>query len=188
MQSSLASSLWPRECREYEGEIERAVKKYWGSYQFPLAWAAQLWQESRCDPLAVSYVGAAGLAQFMPATWAEVAQRLNLPPGSTPHGRIAIDAGAFYQARQMAAWTARRGDYDRWQLGLASYNGGLGNMLKAQRLCGDARLWQDIEPCLPQVTGIHANETRTYVSRIKRWWRDFGGCEPFKGARELCLG
>jgi soluble lytic murein transglycosylase-like protein len=117
----------------------------------------------------VSPVGARGIAQFMPETWREVHTELDLPPGSTPHQTIAIEAGAHYQARMMAIWVWDRPLRERWRLGLASYNAGAGNILAAQRACDGALLWSQIETCLPQITGHHSRETRTYVRRIERW-------------------
>lgn len=168
-----------RACEPYRDEIEAAVRKRWGVYRFPNAWAAQLYQESLCNPSARSHVGAAGLAQFMPRTWAEVSEQLNLPPNSTPHDRVAIDAGAYYMARMMRVWVSDRPDFERWRLGLASYNAGAGNIVRAQRACGGARMWSTISNCLPSVTGAHAQETQGYVVRIERWWKGMGGCAPF---------
>lgn len=158
-----------RRCEPYRDAIESSVRAYWGPFQEPDAWAAQIYQESLCDPSAVSPAGARGIAQFMPGTWAEVAGQLDLPPGSTPHQDIAIDAGAFYQARMMSIWIWDRPLRERWRLGLASYNAGAGNILRAQRACDNARYWSEIETCLPQITGHHSVETRTYVRRIERW-------------------
>ncbi len=87
--------------------------------------------------------------------------------------RLAIRAGAYYQGKLRRTWLAQgRTPYDRNDLGAASYNAGLGNVLKAQRLCGDARLWSVIGSCMHMVTGDrNAHETLTYVERINRWWR-----------------
>lgn len=165
-----------RACEPYRDEIRDAVKRYWGLYNYPNAWAAQLYQESLCNPGARSPVGASGLAQFMPATWRDVSRRLNLPANASPNDRVAIRAGAFYMAQVMSVWTANRPDFERWRLGLASYNAGSGNIIRAQRVCNGARMWHDIQICLPQVTGRNADETRTYTVRIERWWRAMGGC------------
>jgi len=134
----------------------------------------------------VSPAGAGGLAQFMPATWREVRAKLGLPPGATPHARIAIEAGAYYMVRQMGAWTARRSATERWRLGLASYNAGLGNILAAQGACGGALGWREIAPCLSAITGRHAAETLGYVRLVPGHWRQrFGGCGYFAAPPEL---
>lgn len=84
---------------------------------------------------------------------------------------MAIDYGAYYQARQMRVFKRRgRTDEQTWPLGLAAYNSGLGNVLKAQRACGGVRLWEAIAPCQHMITGkANAHETRTYVIRIKQY-------------------
>jgi hypothetical protein len=156
----------------YDAPIRRAVARYWPDYPDWLSWKAQLYQESRLDPRAVSPVGAAGLAQFMPATWHEVAREMRLPPGASPHGEIAIEAGAYYMARLRRAWIAPRPQGERHTLAQASYNAGLGSILKAQALCGGAPDWDGILPCLSRVTGArNARETATYVTRIAHWRR-----------------
>lgn len=153
----------------YDRDIKRAVETYWPAYPYWTAWKAQLFQESRLDPAAVSPVGAAGLAQFMPGTWAEVARQLRLPPGLSPHHDIAIQAGAWYMAKLRHQWSAPRPEDDRHRLAQASYNAGLGHLLAAQRRCGAPSLYLDIIRCLPQITGRHSEETITYVQRIARW-------------------
>lgn len=121
----------------------------------------------------------------MPATWRDVSARIDLPPGSTPHDRIAIEAGAWYQADRMRAWISPRPQIERWRLGLASYNAGMGHILSAQRRCGMARDWADIETCLPDVTGHHSIETRGYVRSIERHWRALGACDPIAAPQSV---
>lgn len=121
------------------------------------------------DPNAVSPVGARGIAQFMPGTWVEVSGQLGYVNVSPVTPTPAINAAAFYMFRQQAAWSAPRPQIERHYLALASYNAGLGNILAAQRACGNAPVWREIEPCLPQVTGRHAAETQGYVRLIRRW-------------------
>lgn len=158
---------------KYDRQIARAVAMYWPAYPFPVAWKAQLYQESRLDPDAVSPVGAAGLAQFMPGTWRQVVRELRYPPGISPHHDIAIDAGAYYMAKLHRQWSAPRSWDDRHKLAQASYNAGLGHVLAAQKRCGGPPGYPEIIRCLPDVTGRHAMETITYVERIARWVRMF---------------
>ncbi|MBX3447529.1 MAG: transglycosylase SLT domain-containing protein [Parvibaculaceae bacterium] len=151
----------------YDAEIEQAVKRWWPDYPDHLAWKAQLWQESRLDPAAVSPAGAAGVAQFMPATWADVVRELRLPRSASRHeASLAIEAGAYYMARLRRSWSSPRPQAERHRLAQASYNAGLGNILRAQKLCGGARLWDEISPCLPRITGRHSKETIDYVRLI----------------------
>jgi soluble lytic murein transglycosylase-like protein len=79
--------------------------------------AAQLWQESKFNPQAVSPVGAAGIAQFMPAT----AASYGLSPAERFDPAKAIDAQAHLMhdlLRQFASVP----------LALAAYNAGPGNV------------------------------------------------------------
>lgn len=151
--------------------MQRAVKVYWADWPYWLSWKAQLWQESRLDPDAESPVGARGIAQFMPGTWADIAPALGYGHLSATAARPAIEAGAFYMARLRRGWSSPRPQPDRHWLAAASYNAGFGNILQAQKRCGGPALYHEIMVCLPQVTGRHSEETITYVQRIKRWWR-----------------
>lgn len=131
-----------------------------------------MFQESRLDPDAVSPVGAAGLAQFMPATWAMMVKEMRLDLKASPHtARLAIPAGAAYMAKLRRQWSSPRPQADRHKLAQASYNAGLGNLLTAQKLCGMRNLYLDIARCLPRVTGRHSEETTDYVRKIWHWWR-----------------
>jgi len=165
-----AASAGPVMPSKYDASIKAAAAKWWPQGPGWKAWKAQLYQESRLDPAAVSPVGAAGLAQMMPGTWAEVTRELRL--GSlSPHHEIAIEAGAYYMAKLSRAWSAPRPALDRHRLAQASYNAGTGNLLRAQARCGGAALYAEITPCLPAVTGNrNAAETTTYVERIARYW------------------
>lgn len=153
--------------------IESSVSRWWP--RVPLAdwryWKAQLYQESLLDPCAVSPVGARGLAQFMPGTWSDISQRMGLGAVSPHNAKAAIDAGAYYMARLYLSWSAPRPDMDRWDLARASYNAGMGNLLKAQRIAGGANRYAEIITALPEVTGHHSRETITYVQRIHKIYR-----------------
>ncbi|MGE3333605.1 MAG: transglycosylase SLT domain-containing protein [Rhodospirillaceae bacterium] len=146
------------------------MKRWWPDLPHWKLWKAQLYQESRLDPNAVSPVGARGLAQFMPSTWADMQRQLGI--AGSPHDDAAIDAGAYYMAKLRRTWSAQRTPLERHDLAAASYNAGTGNILKAQTKCGGSKLWPQIAPCLAAVTGpANAHETQAYVERIHKWWR-----------------
>ena len=132
-------------------------------------WAkAQGVQESALDPAAISPVGARGIMQVMPATWAEIQKAMGwrgISPHSASHN---IFGGVWYQARMARIWSGRaRSTAEAYALGLASYNAGAGTILRAQTLCADALLWPAVAPCLVSVSGpANARQTTDYVRRI----------------------
>ena len=128
-----------------------------------------IWRESLFEPDAVSPKGAQGIAQFMPATWADITRQLGYGAINRHEAKYAIEAGAYYMAQLRRQWRAI--DFpDRQRLGQASYNAGAGNIRKAQRLCGDPLSYSQIIACLPAVTGpANARQTTEYVSRIAKW-------------------
>lgn len=156
---------------KYDAAIQKSVKRHWPDFPYWRAWKGQLYQESRLDPDAVSPVGARGLAQFMPGTWKMMVREMRLGMKASPHSEIAIEAGAYYMAKLRRQWSAPRPQGDRHALAAASYNAGLGHLLKAQKLCGGKNLYADIIRCLPRVTGRHSEETIGYVKAIWKWWR-----------------
>jgi soluble lytic murein transglycosylase-like protein len=156
--------------RVYDERIRGSVERWWPDYPLWLDWRAQLCQESRLDPAALSPVGAAGLAQFMPGTWVEVSRRLGYGDVSPHVARYAIEAGAYYMASLRRQWSSPRPAEDRQALAQASYNTGMGNVLRAQKLCRGARSWPEISACLSLVTGRDAQQTIDYV-RLIAWRR-----------------
>jgi membrane-bound lytic murein transglycosylase F len=103
-------------------------------------------------------------------TWDEMVRHLGLALTSarTMRGRSRRPRSTWRLRRE---WRAPRADADRHDLAMASYNAGLGNLLKAQRACGGAASYRAIMACLPRVTGRHAEETQTYVARIHHWFQ-----------------
>lgn len=131
---------------------------------------AQCYQESLLEADAVSPVGAIGVCQFMPRTWAEVSAQASIHDSAWVPS-ASIYGAAYYKARLLRIWSAPRPAHDRVQLAEASYNAGAGHLIAAQRACGGPALYADIVACLPQITGDHARETITYVERIEAWYR-----------------
>ena len=162
----------------YDRRIYQAAQHYWAPERRS-RWCllkSQMWAESDFRPDAVSPVGAEGLSQFMPATWREVAERLNITQPATDPG-AAIKAQGYYMEALASKWSSPRSEACRLRLASASYNAGFGHILSAQRKALMAPCWDRIGPALPQVTGDHAQETRGYVERIDRQYRELTGGE-----------
>lgn len=161
---SLLPSAWPSYSK-YDWQIKKASRHYLPLVPWQL-YKAQLIQESSLNPNAISPVGAQGLAQFMPGTWNDVSKELGLV-GSPNDAELAIPAGAYYMAKLRNVWRWPRPEEDRHNLALASYNAGAGNIIKAQKRCGDPSGYNEIMHCLPHITGHYAQETLGYVPRIR---------------------
>jgi soluble lytic murein transglycosylase len=107
--------------------------------------AAQAREESRWDPAAISRVGARGVMQLMPATAADVAERIGMTPPTADDlfdPGISLELGAAEIRRLMDAFGGR------WAPAIAAYNAGQ----------SQARLW--LEEC-----GDDCSEAR-YVATI----------------------
>lgn len=153
---------------KYDVTIKKASERWMPGVPWKLL-KAQLYQESKLDPTAHSPVGAEGIAQFMPATWAEVSRTLGYRGVGRSMADPAIEAAAYYMSRMKALYPTVA-ELEKHRMGAASYNAGGGNILKARRLCGGTDEWEVVAKCLPKVTGRHSTETITYVERIWRWW------------------
>lgn len=167
---------------KYDHLFRSAVDRWWPHLPECSLWKAQVWQESRFNPAAVSPAGARGLVQFMGPTWRDTVRQMGLTGSPSPHDEVAVEGGTFYMARLTMGWQpGGRTPLQRHELALASYNAGMGSILGAQRRCSGARQWRDIQVCLPDQTGERsAHETQTYVAFVvDGWWpllQVHGGC------------
>ena len=150
--------------------------------------AAQCYQESGFDPNAVSWAGACGLMQLMPATAAQYGLSRNQIFG--PSENIAVAARHIQHLQQQFA--SIREPQERVKFVLAAYNGGLGHIRDAQSLArkhgGNANLWSDVgyyvrnlsqpqfyrDPVVKHGYMI-GSETYGYVQSIFDRWRQYGG-------------
>jgi hypothetical protein len=99
-------------CAQYLPQIYAAADRYGIDRGIALA---QIKQESNCDPSRCSYKGACGIAQFMPATWAQYTGG-----GGTPRTDVStsLDAWGRFMRDLLSKYN---GDYS---LALAAYNAG----------------------------------------------------------------
>ena len=129
------------------------------AYALPgLSWMqlkAQAICESGLNPRAVSPVGAEGLAQFMPATWASVVRQvLGLAPATpTPAWAHPFDPELAIRAQALYMETLLKQLGGEWDAALAAYNWGLGNVRRVT--AANPRTWRALLP----------DETRGYLAR-----------------------
>ena len=132
---------------------------------------AQAIAESRLKKDAQSQVGAVGIMQIMPRTYAEIVKRSRYIKGSDNNPQWNIAAGIYYNRSIWKIFKAERPFQDRLDFMFGAYNAGKGNILKAQRHTMttelNPNLWASIEKTLPRVTGKHSKETLDYVNKIK---------------------
>jgi membrane-bound lytic murein transglycosylase D len=108
--------------------------------------------ESGLNPRAMSRVGAAGLWQFMPATGRIYRLNRNWFVDERLDPEKATEAACRY-LKQLHAM------FDDWQLALAAYNAGPGNVRKAIRRSGYKKDFWEVYNHLPR-------ETRAYVPQF----------------------
>lgn len=114
-----------------------------------VAWLGQV--ESTWKPTALSWAAASGLWQFIPGTGA----RFGLRRTAQVDERNSFDEATRASARYLKFLFNR---YGNWELGMAAYNCGEGNVDRAIRRAGATNFWAAY-PYLPQ-------ETRNYVPNI----------------------
>ncbi len=153
----VTSKHWPD---QYDVYFKKYTKRYFGPH-FDWEWfKAQGIAESALNPKARSHVGAKGLMQIMPATYAEI-RRANPHFLDIEAPRWNIAAGIYYNRGLYRDWEGMP-DEDRLMMAFASYNAGLGGMRRAARRSPiqPVRRWVHVEKYAPK-------ETRGYVKRIK---------------------
>ena len=108
---------------------DELVKKY--ARQYGQDWrliTAQMYQESKFDPQATSWVGARGLMQIMPVTGRE----LGFTDLHNPEENI--HAGVKYLSQLANRFDPQIPIEERMRFALAAYNVGYGHVLDARRL------------------------------------------------------
>lgn len=146
----------PRPFRDIieDGEAHIAISPF-------LAYAI-MQTESRFDPGAVSWAGARGLVQLMPATAKDLAARakITLGPGDVHDPAINLELGMRYLARLTARFGGEEGAV---ALAIPSYNAGAGAVDRWIKERGDWEFDLFIE-------AIPYDETRKYVQSVLGRW------------------
>ena len=144
----------------YDHHFRKYSKRFFGP-GFDWRWfKAQGIAESSLQEDAVSWVGAKGIMQIMPATLQEIAEKSSLPVLDSNDPGLNIAAGVFYDRNLYERWDDIPQTHERLAFTFASYNGGRSRILRAQEACnGDCERWGHVTHHAPE-------ETRGYVTRI----------------------
>ena len=150
--------------------------------------AAQCYQESAFDPNAVSWAGAQGLMQIMPAT----AEKLGINAADVFDPETNIEASVRYIKQLNHQFSDIPGSSIRIPFVLAAYNGGTNHVRDAMALARkngkNAKVWREVEPFIlklsepryytdPVVTSgyLRGSETHGYVRAIMDRWGQYRG-------------
>ena len=159
-----------RAASRYDATFRRYSKRFF-SAAFDWHWfKAQGMAESNLDSTATSWVGARGIMQLMPATYAEIRSRQPaFGPIDDPEWNIA--AGIYYNRQLWRRWTPRIPDEARLPFVFGSYNAGEGTIARAaataRRADAEVPTWDAIEQVAPRVPRWRYRETLGYVRKIQ---------------------
>lgn len=155
--------------------------------------AAQMYQESRFDPEARSWVGAVGLLQVMPRTGAELGFSNLADPDEN------IQAGTRYFAQLLERFESDLPVQQRVRFALAAYNAGLDHVLDARLLAKqkgwDPNRWfRNVEKAMLLLEQARwyrtvrrgycrGSEPVAYVSHIQTTYDAYARLMPATGAK-----
>ena len=166
----------PRDAEQYRRTLVRAAHAEWGLGAPIATLAAQVHQESAWRANAQSPVGAQGLAQFMPATSAWMAELYPASLGANqPHNPgWALRAMVLYD-RWLYEKNQASSDCERWAFVLAAYNGGQGwvnrDRKQASAKGADKLAWFDsVERHNAGRSAANFRENRHYPRAILLRW------------------
>lgn len=164
VQSSKWTNKWDSHFRKYSkrffGVGFADIRDSW------LWWKAQAIAESALKKDAKSWVDAKGLMQVMPETFIEIRSEIDIPKEIySPKWNIA--AGIYYDKKMWKVWDSPRPLDERLKFTFASYNGGAGNILKAQKICKvRCNYWNNVKTKGKNVDTWKQKETIHYIDRI----------------------
>ncbi|MGB5308063.1 MAG: transglycosylase SLT domain-containing protein [Arenicellales bacterium] len=153
---------------EYDSYFRKYTKRYFGP-GFDWRWfKSQGIAESGLRNNVTSSVGAVGIMQIMPSTYADIHKKSPyLSSGTLTNPRWNIAAGIFYDRILYKRWLKtldRSTTENDLYMTFASYNAGHGKissvLKKAKKQTGDVEGWEDIKHHVP-------SQTRHYVNRIQ---------------------
>jgi membrane-bound lytic murein transglycosylase F len=174
----VGTSAFAADTSRYDDIFRKYTKRFFGPGFDWRVFKAQGLAESNLNPEARSWVGATGIMQLMPSTFAEVqSKNPELEDVNQPEWNIA--AGIFYDRQLWKVWKEHDSIQHRLSFMLASYNAGRGTINRAKNRAVeeklDDRTWPSIETVAPRVPRWRYAETLTYVKRIESFYNKLAG-------------
>jgi membrane-bound lytic murein transglycosylase F len=159
-----------RDDTRYDDLFRKYSKRFFGVGYDWRYFKAQGMAESNLDSAARSYVGARGVMQLMPSTFAEIQSR-RTEFESIDHVEWNIAAGILHDRYLWQRWKELGMDEERRRFMFGSYNAGEGPILRARGMARqrqlDAHAWASIEQVAPEVGRWRYRETLGYVRKIQ---------------------
>jgi membrane-bound lytic murein transglycosylase MltF len=168
----------------YDDVFRKYSKRFFGVGFDWHYFKAQGLAESGLDPKARSPVGARGVMQLMPGTYAMIKKARSEQFGNIEDPEWNIAAGILFSRDLWHVWAENPDDQERLRFMFGSYNAGQGtikratNVAKSKKL--DARTWKSIETVAPNVQRWRYTETIPYVRKIEENHRTLNGANRSK--------
>jgi membrane-bound lytic murein transglycosylase MltF len=160
-----------RDDTRYDDLFRKYSKRFFGVGYDWRYFKAQGMAESNLDSAARSYVGARGIMQLMPSTFAEIQSR-RTEFESIDHVEWNIAAGILHDRYLWTRWKELGIDDERRRFMFGSYNAGEGPIRRARGMARqrqlDAHSWTSIEQVAPEVRRWRYRETLGYVRKVQR--------------------
>jgi membrane-bound lytic murein transglycosylase MltF len=154
----------------FDETFRKYTKRYFGLGFDWRIFKAQGIVESKLIPNAKSHVGARGLMQLMPSTYADIRSK-NPEIGEINDPQWNIAAGIYHNRKLWLQWADGAAGDSRQSFMFGSYNAGRTTILRAQKRAVekslDGRKWPSIQNVAPEVPGWRHTETLDYVRRIQ---------------------
>src|SRR5574341_1238513 len=159
----------PRAMERWDPVFRKYSKRFFGPAYDWRVFKAQALVESGLDSAATSRVGARGIMQLLPSTFAQI-QSKNPEFTSLDAPEWNIAAGIKHARGLWVAWRGQVASEDRRSFMFGSYNAGRVPILRARAVAAarayDPRLWSSVAAVAPEVPGWRHRETLTYLERI----------------------
>jgi membrane-bound lytic murein transglycosylase MltF len=159
----------------YDDTFRKYSKRFFGVGFDWHYFKAQGLAESGLDPQARSPVGARGVMQLMPGTYAMIKKARSEQFGNIEDPEWNIAAGILYNRDLWHVWSDNPDEQERLRFMFGSYNAGPGTIKRATRVAKTRQLndktWRSVEEVAPAVQRWRYKETLPYVKKIEGNYR-----------------